>query len=108
MSKFKSVSLKQIALMIADAPDSLKDDYVTEALAELEPRAKRAEERGQEGKAKRTRKAIEQLRDMGSVDHANCFAVLTAEPKAKPKPKALSRMTKADLIDYIETLKSAV
>lgn len=102
MSQFKSVSLKQIARTIADAHEDDRGRLVAEALIELEPRLERAQARGQEGKAKRTRKAIDQLVAQGAVDHAECFAMQTAR-KPKPKAKAntqaqMMRMTKAELV----------
>lgn len=102
MSQFKSVSLKQIARTIEDAHEDDRGRLVAEALIELEPRLERAQERKQEGKVKRTRKAIEQLIDQGAVDHTQCFAMQTSrKPKAKAKPSTqaqMMRMTKADLV----------
>lgn len=113
MSQFKSVSLKQIARTIEDAHEDDRGRLVAEALIELEPRLERAQARGQEGKVKRTRKAIDQLVSQGAVDHTQCFAMQTArKPKAKakaepvtrkPSASQLMRKTKAELIaNYID------
>ena len=104
MSQFKSAPLKEIARTIADAHEDDRGRLIAEALAELQPRLERALERKQEGKAKRTRKAIEQLTSQGEVDHTQCFAMQTArKPKAKAKASTrksqLMRLTKAELIE---------
>ena len=102
MSQFKSAPLKQIARTIADAPEDDRGRLIAEALTELEPRLLRAQERKQEGKAKRTRKAIDQLTSQGEVDHAQCFAMQDArklKPKASTRKSQLMRLTKAELIE---------
>ena len=86
MSQFKSVSLKQIARTIEDAHEDDRGRLVAEALIELEPRLERAQARGQEGKVKRTRKAIDQLVSQGAVDHTQCFAMQTTFGSGQAAP----------------------